>query len=89
MNRSPEKRGPDSSSFARAMYWGSRASSAAMQFVVPALIGLWVDHRYGVDPWGIVVGAVLGFAVGIRELIRLMQEMDRASNRSGKHRGDS
>lgn len=80
------KRGSDSASFARGMYWGSRASSAAMQFVVPALIGLWVDKRYASQPWGLVVGAVLGFAFGVREIIRLMHQMDKASKRS-KNRG--
>lgn len=53
-----------------------------MQFVVPALIGLGVDYRYGTEPWGIVVGAVLGFVVGLRELLRLVHEMDRASKSS-------
>ncbi len=53
-----------------------------MQFVVPALIGAWIDHRYESSPWGIVIGSVLGFVFGLRELIRLMHQMDRASKRS-------
>ncbi|MFK7821373.1 MAG: AtpZ/AtpI family protein [Planctomycetaceae bacterium] len=87
MNQPRKRGGHDSGGFAKSMYWGSRATSAAMQFVVPALIGLWVDGQYGFSPWGIVVGAVLGFAFGLRELVRLMHQMDKAAERT-KNRGE-
>jgi F0F1-type ATP synthase assembly protein I len=35
-----------------------------------ALVGLWVDRRYGTGPWGLVIGAMLGLIGGTYNLIR-------------------
>ena len=32
--------------------------------------GHWVDERWGMEPWGILAGAVLGFAGGTLWLYR-------------------
>ncbi len=77
MNPSPQRR-DNGSSIARATYWGSRASSAAMQFAVPPAIGFFIDHKYGTRPWGVAIGAVLGFASGMRGLLLLVKQMDKA-----------
>lgn len=48
-------------------------SSAVAQFVVPILIGVWLDAQYGWSPWGLAVGTVVGViggAVGLALLYR-------------------
>ena len=34
-----------------------------------ALIGYWVDSRYGTQPWGILAGVVIGLVGGLYNLI--------------------
>ena len=35
-----------------------------------ALIGYWVDGRFGTRPWGIVIGAIIGLVGGLYNLVR-------------------
>jgi F0F1-type ATP synthase assembly protein I len=35
-----------------------------------ALIGYWVDGRFGTGPWGIVVGVFIGLVGGLYNLVR-------------------
>lgn len=34
------------------------------------LVGLWIDHRFGTGPWGLVICVVLGCTGGLYNLIR-------------------
>lgn len=34
------------------------------------LLGLWIDHRFGTSPWGLLVCVVLGCVGGFYNLIR-------------------
>jgi len=34
------------------------------------LLGYWVDREFGTDPWGLVIGAVLGIVGGLYNLVR-------------------
>lgn len=63
------------------MYWGSRASSVAMQFAIPPGIGYWVDTRYDCEPIGVCIGAVIGFASGLIQLMNLVKRMENADRR--------
>jgi F0F1-type ATP synthase assembly protein I len=35
-----------------------------------ALIGYWVDGRFGTRPWGTVIGSVIGLVGGLYNLVR-------------------
>ena len=35
-----------------------------------ALLGYWIDGRYGTTPWGILVGVVIGIVGGLYNLVR-------------------
>jgi F0F1-type ATP synthase assembly protein I len=38
-------------------------------------IGYWVDHRFGTTPYGVIGGAVIGFAAFVLRLIRLGHQL--------------
>ena len=35
-----------------------------------ALVGYWVDTRFGTRPWGVVLGAIIGLVGGLYNLVR-------------------
>jgi F0F1-type ATP synthase assembly protein I len=35
-----------------------------------ALVGYWVDSRFGTSPWGTLVGVIVGLGGGLYNLIR-------------------
>ena len=45
------------------------AGTAVAELVVPVLIGAWADRNFGSSPWGILVGAVVGFVGGVGHLL--------------------
>ncbi len=51
--------------------WAYRATGVGFEFVLPILAGVWVDRKLNSSPWGVLIGAVLGFLVGMAHLIRL------------------
>jgi F0F1-type ATP synthase assembly protein I len=65
----PPKNGRPSAAQSYAL--ASRASSIALQAVLPAGLGYWLDGRWGTQPWLLVVGTVLGFSCMLLELTRL------------------
>jgi F0F1-type ATP synthase assembly protein I len=42
----------------------------AITLMVAVFGGLWCDHRWSISPWGTLAGAVVGFIVGIYNLMR-------------------
>ena len=46
--------------------------------LVPGAIGFWLDKRFNSAPWVMLVGGLVGFAIGLRQLIR-------AANRTFKN----
>lgn len=61
----------DRSSLALGLEWSSRITTVALEMVVPALIGYWIDLKLG-TPWVFLVfGTVLGFVTGLMSLLRM------------------
>ncbi|MCH9650710.1 MAG: AtpZ/AtpI family protein [Deltaproteobacteria bacterium] len=48
--------------------------------VALTLLGYWLDRRYGWQPWGVLVGALLGLVGGMYNLIRDALEAVRSDN---------
>lgn len=63
----------------KGMYWASRGMTVALEFVLPAVAGLWLDGRWSFGPLGVIAGAVLGFAIALMHLLRIAAEGNRRS----------
>jgi ATP synthase protein I len=55
------------------------ASTATAELVAPILIGVWLDGRYGWAPWGMAVGATIGFVGSLAHLMRIAGRANRAA----------
>jgi F0F1-type ATP synthase assembly protein I len=53
------------------MYWATRVSSIGMQMAVPPLLGFLGDRRFGTAPWLTLLGACVGFALSMLDVLRL------------------
>ncbi len=68
-------RPPPGDDLSQGMYWASRITTIALEFALPALLGLAVDRFvWRFSPAGVLLGAVLGFAVGMMHLLKIAQE---------------
>jgi F0F1-type ATP synthase assembly protein I len=47
------------------------ATSAAISMAIFPLGGYWLDDRWGTTPWLTVLGAVVGFSLGMKQLVNL------------------
>jgi F0F1-type ATP synthase assembly protein I len=58
---------------------GSDAYQGAFEAVGAVLIasgfGFWIDSRWETSPWGVVIGAIIGFAAMVLRLVRLGREL--------------
>jgi hypothetical protein len=61
--------------------WASRITTIGLEFVLPMVLGYGVDSWLGTLPAGTLVGAVLGFVLGIWQTIRMTQQLPGASRR--------
>ncbi len=61
----------DRSSFAVAMEWVSRLTSIALEMALPGLGGYGLDRWLGTKVLFLVLGVVIGFILGLWQLILL------------------
>lgn len=59
------------SSLSVGMEWASRVSTIGLEFALPALLGHGLDRWWRTTPLMTVLGAFLGFAVGMMHLMRI------------------
>jgi ATP synthase protein I len=61
---------------------GLRLSSELVAgVVVGAIIGWALDHWIGISPWGLIVFVLLGFAAGVRNVVRAAASENTSSDR--------
>ena len=70
------------------------AFEAVFAIVIGAGLGFAVDRRFGTDPWGVVIGLVLGFGGFVLRLVRLGRavqeaELGRRDDSGGPGGGDT
>lgn len=67
----------------RATVRSLKLSSVGLELALSVLIGLfagrWIDRRLGSDPWLMIVGICLGFAAGLRSLMKMMEKAAKAA----------
>jgi F0F1-type ATP synthase assembly protein I len=56
------------------MQWASRVTTLGLEFALPPLLGVYLDRRWGSTPLATVIGAVLGFAVGMMHVLRIARQ---------------
>src|SRR5262245_35075009 len=52
-------------------------AQVGLEMVVPVGAGVLLDNHFGWQPWGVVVGAVLGLATGLTHLAALSRRRNR------------
>jgi len=52
-------------------------SSLVVWMVAGVFLGRWIDQHWGLTPWGIVAGTLLGFAGAGYFVFREVQRMDK------------
>lgn len=62
-----------------AIQWVSQITTVSLEMVLPAALGYWLDGTFGTEPWLTIVGAVLGFGIGLRHLLELTAPSDKTS----------
>lgn len=55
----------------RLLGWYYALAQVGLEMVVPIALGWWLDSKLGSEPWLLVVGVMLGLAVGIVHLVAL------------------
>ncbi len=59
---------------AEAIALASRITGIAAEMAVPPLLGYWADQKLGTKVLLLVVGAALGFTLGLWQLLQLTKE---------------
>ena len=54
--------------------WASRVSTVGLEFALPPFAGLYLDRLWKCSPTLTIVGAFLGFAVGMAHLLQIARE---------------
>ena len=62
------------SSLSVGMQWASRVTTVGLEFVVPPLLGVLLDRWWGTSPLAMLTGALVGFGVGMMQILRIARE---------------
>jgi ATP synthase protein I len=82
----PQQR-DDRSPLVLALEWTSRITTIALEMVLPCLVGFWLDQWLGTWVVLVVLGAIVGFAAGMWQLIQLSKPSRGKDKGAGSHDG--
>lgn len=72
MGNVPDERSP----MAKAAAWSARILTVALEMVLPALIGTWVDQKLGTVAVFMLIGLGLGGFAATVHLMHLIKNID-------------
>ena len=55
-------------------------AQVGLEMAVPPAIGLWIDSYFPGQHWGVIIGGILGLAIGIIHLIALTNRHQQRKN---------
>jgi len=73
----PESRSP----LSVGLEWVTMVTTIGLEFALPPVIGYFIDARVGTAPVGTIVGAVVGFLVGMLHIVRMSRSLPDGSRR--------
>lgn len=79
VERSPD----DRSAIAAAFAWSTQITTVALEMVLPAAIGYWLDQRLGTVVVFVILGAILGMAASLTHLLQMTSPKKGERGRSG------
>ncbi len=56
----------------------------AASMIVPVVIGIYVDKKWNMSPWGVIIGALLGFGSMISIVIKLSAKTGKSEYKERK-----
>ena len=66
--------------------WATRVTTVGLTFVVPSLFGVGLDRWWGTSPIALLIGTVLGFTLGMVEVLRIAREGAAADSKRRQRR---
>jgi F0F1-type ATP synthase assembly protein I len=53
------------------------AIEAVLAPVLTVITGSWIDSKFGISPWGLITGAVIGISLSVVLLIMLIKRVNK------------
>lgn len=76
---------PARTSTGKGMGLGFRmASDFAAAVLVGVILGMGVDAIFKVSPWGVIIGLMLGFVTGVRNVVATAMKANAAADKKGE-----
>jgi ATP synthase protein I len=76
---------PTRTSTGKGMGLGFRmASDFAAAVLVGVILGMGVDAIFKVSPWGVIIGLMLGFVTGVRNVVATAMKANAAADKKGE-----
>jgi F0F1-type ATP synthase assembly protein I len=69
-HRPPEQENPVVKDLPGVAAFAAMGMTAALIVAAGVVIGLWVDHAWGTDPWGLLIGIALGTVAAVVSVVK-------------------
>lgn len=65
---------PASDPMSTGIRWASRVSTVGLEFALPPVLGVYLDRLWKTAPLCTLIGAFLGFSVGMLQILGIARE---------------